>query len=112
MFHGDVARTSGPREIAVFENFEMHTFIDDHDDQWSVEGEQIHAGAVPPDSRCGCSVGRNGRRGIWRVRKSARHEWKDKVGVLLISITDLTDLLDESLVIVGIVDPQEASVWW
>jgi len=41
MFHGDVAKTSGPREIAVFENFEMHPFIDDHDDQWSVEANRF-----------------------------------------------------------------------
>jgi hypothetical protein len=60
MFQGDVARTSGPREIAVFENFEMHPFINDRNDQWSVEGEQTHAGAVSPGSRCGCSVEHDG----------------------------------------------------
>lgn len=51
---------NGPREIAVFENFDMNLSIDDHDDQWSVEGEQSRARAVSPDSRCDCSVERNG----------------------------------------------------
>lgn len=50
---------NGPRQIAVFEDFEVLPFIDDHDDQWSVEGEQIHSGAVTPDAHCGCFVERN-----------------------------------------------------
>lgn len=49
---------SGPRQIAVFEDFEVLPFIDDHD-QWSLEGEQIHSGAVTPDAHCGCFVERN-----------------------------------------------------
>lgn len=93
LFHGDVARTSGPRKIAVFEDFERHPFLDNRDNQWSVEGEQNHAGAVSLDARGGCSVKRSSRRGIWWVRRSARRDWNEQAGVLLISITDLTDLL-------------------
>jgi hypothetical protein len=36
-FHFTVARTSGPRQIVVFQK--LHT-IDDHVDQWSVQGEE------------------------------------------------------------------------
>jgi hypothetical protein len=99
-------RASGARQIVVFEDFEMHLLIDGHVDQWGVEGEQIHAEAVSPDLRCGCFVERGGR----RVRRSARHEWKEQVGRLLISITDLAGFYSDRVAgSVSIVNHQAGS---